>query len=199
MNIRLPGILWVKHIDTFFFLNYWFTYIFLALLGLYCFVGLFLVVLSRDYSLFWCMAFSLWWLLLLRSIGCRHMGFSSCVSQALECGLNFLWCTDSAALRHEKSSRTRSRTCVTCIGRKISIHCTTKEKSVDTLWGNFWSCYNQEFTLFWQFTMFYFISILYLLLRYPCDICYCDFFNWPLSYILKTFGNQIESCMFLFL
>ena len=88
MNISRPGILWVKYIDTF-SLNYLFIYLFLAMLGLHCFVRLFLVVMSRDYSLFWCVGFSLWWLLLLQSTGSRHTGFSSCVSQALERGLGF--------------------------------------------------------------------------------------------------------------
>ena len=37
-----------------------------------------LVVESRVYSLLWYMGFSLWWLLLLRSTGCRVLGFSSC-------------------------------------------------------------------------------------------------------------------------
>ena len=35
-------------------------------------------------SLLWCVGFSLWWLLLLRSTGSRHAGFSSCGSWALE-------------------------------------------------------------------------------------------------------------------
>ena len=77
MNISHLGILWVKYIDTF-SLNYLFIYLFLAMLGLHCFVRLFLVVMSRDYSLFWCVGFSLWWLLLLQSTGSRHTGFSNC-------------------------------------------------------------------------------------------------------------------------
>ena len=46
--------------------------------------GLSLVAVSRGYSSLWCVGFSLWWLLLLRSTGSRRAGFSSCGSQALE-------------------------------------------------------------------------------------------------------------------
>ena len=40
--------------------------------------GLSLVVASRGYSSLWCVGFSSQWLLLLRSTGSRHAGFSSC-------------------------------------------------------------------------------------------------------------------------
>ena len=40
--------------------------------------GLSLVVASGGYSSLWCAGFSLGWLLLLRSTGSRHAGFSSC-------------------------------------------------------------------------------------------------------------------------
>ena len=43
-----------------------------------------LVAASGDYSLLWCVGFSLQWLLLLWSTGSRRVGFSSCGSQALE-------------------------------------------------------------------------------------------------------------------
>ena len=46
--------------------------------------GLSLVAGSRGYSSLWCGGFSLWLLLLLRSTGSRHVGFSSCGSRALE-------------------------------------------------------------------------------------------------------------------
>ena len=49
--------------------------------------GLSLVSVSRNHSLLWRMDFSLWWLLLLQSIGSRHKGFSSCSSQTQELGL----------------------------------------------------------------------------------------------------------------
>ena len=41
-----------------------------------------LVAVSRGYTLLRCMGFSLWWLLLLRSTGSRHAGFSSCGTRA---------------------------------------------------------------------------------------------------------------------
>ena len=65
------------------FLNYLFIYFWLC----WVFIaarGLSLVMASRGYSLLWCSGFSLRWLLLLRSMGSRHAGFSSCGSQALE-------------------------------------------------------------------------------------------------------------------
>ena len=47
-------------------------------------VGFSLVAVSRGYSLFRCVGFSLRWLLLLQSTGSRRVGFSSCGSRALE-------------------------------------------------------------------------------------------------------------------
>ena len=44
--------------------------------------GLSLVVVSGGYSLLQCTGFSLQWLLLLRSTGSRHAGFSSCSTRA---------------------------------------------------------------------------------------------------------------------
>ena len=44
--------------------------------------GLSLVAVSRGYSSLWCTGFSLWWLLLLWSMGSRHAGFSSCTTWA---------------------------------------------------------------------------------------------------------------------
>ena len=48
------------------------------MLGLHCSRGLSLVAACGDYSSLRCAGFSLWWLLLLRDIGSRHVGFSSC-------------------------------------------------------------------------------------------------------------------------
>ena len=47
-----------------------------------------LAAASRGYSLLQCADFSLRWLLLLRSTGSRHVGFSSCGLRALEHRLN---------------------------------------------------------------------------------------------------------------
>ena len=61
-----------------FYLFFWLHYIFVVVHGLS------LVAASGGYSLLWCAGFSLWWLLLLRSMGSRCAGFSSCGSWALE-------------------------------------------------------------------------------------------------------------------
>ena len=60
-------------VDFFFFLIYfWLHWVFIAVRGLS------LVVASGVYSSLRCMGFSLWWLLLLRSMSSRRTGFSSC-------------------------------------------------------------------------------------------------------------------------
>ena len=41
-----------------------------------------------------------------------------------------MWLTGLVALRHVGSSRTRARTCVPCIGRRILNHCATREAPV---------------------------------------------------------------------
>ena len=69
------------------FLKKLFIYLFLASLGLRCWVfvavrGLSLVAASRGYSSLRCVGFSLRWLLFLQSMGSRRMGFSSCGTQA---------------------------------------------------------------------------------------------------------------------
>ena len=45
------------------------------------------------------------------------------------CGLQQLWLRGSVVPQHVRSSRTRGRTRVPCIGRQIPIHCTTREVS----------------------------------------------------------------------
>ena len=59
-----------------FFFCFWLRWVFVAARGLS------LVVESRGYSSLRCAGFSLWWLLLWRSTGSRHAGFSSCSTQA---------------------------------------------------------------------------------------------------------------------
>ena len=95
---------------------------FLAALGLCCFAQDFSSCSERGYSLLWCMGFSLQWLLLLQSTSSRRTGFSSCSSNAQE-----LWCTDSVAPRFIESSW--DRTCIPFIGRRILIHCATKDSA----------------------------------------------------------------------
>ena len=54
-----------------FFFFFWLSWIFVAARRLS------LVVVSRGYSLSWCVGSPLQWLLLLRSMGSCHVGFSS--------------------------------------------------------------------------------------------------------------------------
>ena len=72
-------------LSFFFFINlfiyifyFWLRWVFVAARRLS------LVAASRSYSLLHCTGFSLRWLLLLLSTGCRCTGFSSCGSRALE-------------------------------------------------------------------------------------------------------------------
>ena len=65
-------------INLFYFYYFWLRSVFVAACGLS------LVAASRGYTSLRCVSFSLWWLLLLQSMGSRHAGFSSCGSQALE-------------------------------------------------------------------------------------------------------------------
>ena len=58
------------------FIYFWLHWVFVAACRLS------LVADSGGYSSLWCMCFSLQWLLLLWSTGCRHAGFSSCGMQA---------------------------------------------------------------------------------------------------------------------
>ena len=60
------------------FIYFWLRWVFVAACRLS------LVAASRGYSSLWCTGFSLQWLLLLRSMGSRCAGFSSCGSRALE-------------------------------------------------------------------------------------------------------------------
>ena len=79
-------------------------------------------LLHTGFLQLWRAGFSLWWLLLLWSTGSRCTGFSSCGARAQQ-----LWRTGLVALRHVGSSRTRARTRVPCIGRRILNHCATRE------------------------------------------------------------------------
>ena len=55
---------------------FWLHWVFVAACGLS------LVAVSGGYSSLWCVGFSLWRLLLLRSMGSRRAGFSSCGTRA---------------------------------------------------------------------------------------------------------------------
>ena len=110
------------------FFSFWLCCVFFAARGLS------LVVASRVYSSLRCTGFSLLWLLLLRSTGSRHAGFSSCSTRAQQLWLagsraqaQQLWHMGLVAPRHVGSSWTRARTHVPCIGRRIRNHCATRE------------------------------------------------------------------------
>ena len=100
----------------FLFYFFWLHWVFIAVHGLS------LVAVSRGYSSLWYVGFSLWWLLLLWSMGSRCAGFSSCGTQAQQ-----LRCTGLVAPWHVGSSQTKARTYVSCIGRQILNYCTTRE------------------------------------------------------------------------
>ena len=77
--LAIQGLLWfhknfriVCSIYLFIYLFIWLHWVFVAACGLS------LVAASGGYSSLWCVGLSLWWFLLLRSMGSRHMGFSSC-------------------------------------------------------------------------------------------------------------------------
>ena len=78
------------------FIYFWLHWVFVAVHGLS------LVAASGGYCLLRCVGCSLQWLLLLWSTGSRHVGFSSCGTQAQQ-----LWCTGLVAPRHVGSSHTR--------------------------------------------------------------------------------------------
>ena len=75
---------YLQSINVYLFKKFYFLSIytsllfFLAALGLHFCTGLYLIVERRGCSLVEGPSFALWWLLLLRSPGTRHAGFSSC-------------------------------------------------------------------------------------------------------------------------
>ena len=58
--------------STIYLFYFWLCWVFVAARGLS------LVAMGKDYSFLHCTGFSLWWLLLLQSMGSRCVGFSSC-------------------------------------------------------------------------------------------------------------------------
>ena len=108
---------------NFLFIYFWLHWVFIAACGLS------LVAASGGQSSLRCRGFSLQCLLLLCSTGSRHVGFSSCGTQAQQlwhegsrAQAQQLWRTGLVAPQHVGSSRTRARTCVPCIGRWILNH-----------------------------------------------------------------------------
>ena len=110
------------HIPLAIFFYYLFLFIFWLHWVFVAARGLSLVTASRGYSSLRCAGFSLQQLLLLRSTGSRCVGFSSCGTWAQQ-----LWHMALVAPRHVGPSRTRDRTCVPCIGRRILNYCATRE------------------------------------------------------------------------
>ena len=78
---------WTKIFSNFFFFSFIYFLKFIYFCLRWVFVaeqGLSLVAASRGYSSLRCMGFSLWWLLLLQSMGSRHVG-SVVVAHGLSC------------------------------------------------------------------------------------------------------------------
>nr|XP_059874022.1 uncharacterized protein LOC132429550 [Delphinus delphis] len=63
----------------------------------------------------------------LHTMASHCCGLSRCGAQAPDAQAQRPWLTGPAALRHVRSSRTRARTHVPCIGRRTLNHCTTRE------------------------------------------------------------------------
>ena len=94
-------------------------------MGLRCCVQAFLVVVSRGCASSWCMGFP-WWLLLLQSTGSRHAGFSGCGPWALGHRLSSCGTMLSCSAACDIFPDPRDHTCVSCIGRWILNHYTTR-------------------------------------------------------------------------
>ena len=114
---------------------FWLCWVFVAARGLS------LIAASGGYSSLQCASFSLRWLLLLQSMGCRRVGFSSCSMWAQQLWLTGsraqaqqLWCTSLVAPGHVGSSWTRDRTRVPCTDRQILNHCATREAPLYSLY-----------------------------------------------------------------
>ena len=86
----------------FIYLFFWLHWVFVAVRGLS------LVASSGGYSSLRCAGFSLWWLLLLQSMGSRCVGFSSCGLRVIERRLGSCRAWGLVALQHVGSSQTRA-------------------------------------------------------------------------------------------
>ena len=126
---------WKQQIYYFYFFNFIYSFIYFWLRWVFVAVhGLSRVAASEVYPSLRCASFSLRWLLLLRSKGSRHAGFSCCGTRAQQLWLmgsrvlaQQLWRTGLAAPWHVGSSQTRAQTRVPCTGRWILNHCATRE------------------------------------------------------------------------
>ena len=110
----LVGFVFVLILSLFIYL-FWLCWVFIALHGLPL-VAVGGSALRRGARASHCSSFSS------QGTDSRHMGFSSCRTQAQQ-----LWRMGLAAPRHVGSSWTRNRTGGTCFGRQILNLCTTRE------------------------------------------------------------------------
>ena len=104
------------------FIYLWLRWVFVAVCGLS------LVVASGGYSSLRCTGFSLRWLLLLRSTGSRHAGFSSCSLQAQQ-----LWLVGSRALASVVVARRLSSCGARALERRLS-SCGTRAQLLHGMW-----------------------------------------------------------------
>ena len=102
-------------------------FLFLAVLGLRCYVSFSVAMVSRGYSLLPCAGFSLQGLLVLQDTGSRAHELSNCSSWALEHRLNSYGAWALVAPQHVGSSQIRNRTCVSYTGRQILYRWATRE------------------------------------------------------------------------
>ena len=144
----------LQHIVVFSFL--WMRWVFVAARGLS------LVAAGGGYSSLRCEGFSLRWLLLSRSMGSRHTGFSSCGTWAQQLWLvgsraqaQQLWRMGLVAPRHVGSSQTRALIHVPCIGWILN-HCATREAPNILYFDS-------------QTSFFYFLSVLCIQLHLYID------------------------------
>lgn len=83
------------------------------------------LLLCAGFLSLWYIGFSLWWVLLFRSVGCGVQG------------LQWLWCGALVAPQQTESSQTRDQTRIPCTGRRTLNPWATREVLV---WGVF--CYH---------------------------------------------------------
>ena len=112
-------------IISFIFSNHWCLFI-LSCTGSSLLHGLFSSCRERGYSLLQCTGFSLWWLPRCRP---QALGEGASVVLAHKCQstVSSFGAVALTAPWHVKSSQIRDQTHVLCIGRRIPIHCTTRE------------------------------------------------------------------------
>ena len=134
------------YIYIFFFFFNKFIYLFLAVLGLrFC---------ARAFSSCGEQA-----PLFIAVRGPLTIAASRCGAQAPDAQAQYLWLTGLVAPRHVGSSQSRARTHVSCIGRQILNHCTTREALFCHILTNY---------LFFVFVLLLFVYTNYFE-RYPIN------------------------------